>query len=258
MASIHLWLQNAVVRLVPTSSCVVTLASERIQRDSAVLRASASERTHLQQVLNYYHPDTQPGDSFSDMVANYSSGTSDYNAFTVNASRRFSGHWEMLASYTGTASTTLPTCSHPEPQDNYIPISTAPTRSSTCAALRLQRVLSNKVGSGFTGALLSNWTVAPIIEAASDVLQHRHRLRPELDFSSARIVDDRARDKPIPAVMSRRPRSIRQLAISSQPASRDAWSRTVPVLIGNLARNAGTKPTTVFNDLRIARSFRIG
>ena len=31
----------------------------------------------------------------------------------------------------------------------------------------------------------------------------------------------------------------------------------VPILIGNLARNAGTKPVTVFNDLRIARSFKI-
>ena len=32
----------------------------------------------------------------------------------------------------------------------------------------------------------------------------------------------------------------------------------VPVLIGNLARNAGTKPYTVFNDLRIARMFKLG
>ena len=32
----------------------------------------------------------------------------------------------------------------------------------------------------------------------------------------------------------------------------------VPQLDGNLARNAGNKPTTVFNDLRIARAFRFG
>jgi hypothetical protein len=32
----------------------------------------------------------------------------------------------------------------------------------------------------------------------------------------------------------------------------------VPQLDGNLARNAGNKPTTVFNDLRVARSFKLG
>jgi hypothetical protein len=31
----------------------------------------------------------------------------------------------------------------------------------------------------------------------------------------------------------------------------------VPTLIGNLSRNAGTMPYTFFNDLRIARQFRI-
>ena len=37
---------------------------------------------------------------FSDEVANLSTGTSNYNAFTVNVRKRFSGHFEFLASYT--------------------------------------------------------------------------------------------------------------------------------------------------------------
>jgi hypothetical protein len=32
----------------------------------------------------------------------------------------------------------------------------------------------------------------------------------------------------------------------------------VPVLIGNLARNAGTMPSVFFNDLRIARMVKLG
>ena len=37
---------------------------------------------------------------FSDEVANESTGTSSYNAFTANLQKRFSGHYEFLASYT--------------------------------------------------------------------------------------------------------------------------------------------------------------
>jgi len=36
------------------------------------------------------------------------------------------------------------------------------------------------------------------------------------------------------------------------------FTGVVPQLNGNLARNAGSKPTVVFNDLRIARAFKIG
>ena len=32
----------------------------------------------------------------------------------------------------------------------------------------------------------------------------------------------------------------------------------MPTLIGNLSRNAGTMPYVFFNDLRIARTFKIG
>jgi hypothetical protein len=219
-----------------------------------------------QQMLNYYH--LGYGNQvipFSDMVANYSSGTSDYNAFTVNASRRFSGHWEMLASYTWGHSIDDSTDLQAtlEPQDNYHPNL---DRSNSLFDLRQRFVFSavyqsNKVGSGFTGALLSNWTVAPIIEAASG--------RPfnivtgfdqNFDFSSGT-------DRPMTAHAGQTD-SCGDVAAASKYSPTGYLIPTcfadalvtgqVPVLIGNLARNAGTKPTTVFNDLRIARSFRIG
>ncbi len=218
-----------------------------------------------QQVLNYYH--LGYGNQvipFSDMVANYSNGTSDYNAFTVNATRRFSGHWEMLASYTwGHAiddSTDLQATL--EPQDNYHPNL---DRSNSLFDLRHRFVFSavyqsNSQGSGFKGALLSNWTVAPIIEAASG--------RPfnivtgfdqNFDFSSGT-------DRPMTAHAGQTD-SCGDVAAPSKYSPTGYLIPTcfadalvtgqVPVLIGNLARNAGTKPVTVFNDLRIARSFKI-
>ena len=218
-----------------------------------------------QEVLNYYHlgygSQVIP---FSDMVANYSSGTSDYNAFTVNATRRFSGHWEMLASYTWghsiDDSTDLQTTL--EPQDNYHPDL---DRSNSLFDLRQRFVFSavyqsNSQGSGFKGALLSNWTVAPIIEAASG--------RPfnivtgfdqNFDFSSGT-------DRPM-TVHAGQTDSCGDVAAPSKYSPTGYLIPTcfadalvtgqVPVLIGNLARNAGTKPVTVFNDLRIAHSFKI-
>src|SRR5262249_33600955 len=48
------------------------------------------------QVLAYYH--LGYGNQvipFSDMVANYSNGTSDYSGFTANFKRRFSQNWEF-------------------------------------------------------------------------------------------------------------------------------------------------------------------
>ena len=109
--------------------------------------------------------------------------------------------------------------------------------------------------------LLSNWTVAPIIEVASG--------RPfnivtgfdqNLNFSSGT-------DRPMYAKAG-------QTDSCGDTAAPSKWSPTgyliptcfadmlttgvVPTLDGNLARNAGNKPVTVFNDLRIARAFHFG
>jgi hypothetical protein len=219
-----------------------------------------------QQVLNYYH--LGYGNQvipFSDMVANYSSGTSDYNAFTVNATRRFSGHWEMLASYTWGHSIDDSTDLQAtlEPQDNYNPNA---DRSNSLFDLRHRFVFSavyqsNSQGSGFKGALLSNWTVAPIIEVASGrPFNIVSGFDQNFDFSGGT-------DRPMTAHAGQTD-SCGDVAAASKYSPTGYLIPTcfadvlvtgvVPQLNGNLARNAGTKPVTVFNDLRIARSFKLG
>ena len=167
-----------------TSTSPGQLLPSQIQSDPAVLCSAASERPGAA-VLALYHLGyaNNPVIPFSDMVANYSNGTSDYNAFTVNVNRRFSGHWQMLASYTwGHAiddSTDLQATL--QPQDDYHPNA---DRSNSLFDLRQRFVFSavyqsNHVGSGFLSALLSNWTVAPIIEVATGRPFDIGRIRPK-------------------------------------------------------------------------------
>ena len=219
-----------------------------------------------QQVLALYHLGyANSVIPFSDMVAQFSNGTSSYNAFTFNVNRRFSGHWQMLGSYTwghsiDDATDLQATLS---PQNDYYPNQ---ERSNSTFDLRHRFVFSavyqsNRVGEGWVSALLSNWTVAPIIEVASG--------RPfnivtgfdqNLNFSSGT-------DRPMYARAGQTD-SCGDLAAPSK------WSPTgyliptcfadmlttgvVPQLDGNLARNAGNKPVTVFNDLRLSRVFMLG
>src|SRR5215469_6012581 len=219
-----------------------------------------------QQVLSYYH--LGYGNQvipFSDMVANYSSGTSDYSGFTVNFKRQFSHGLEFLASYTWshTIDDSTDLESTLKPQDNYHPNL---DRSNSLFDLRHRFVFSgvyqsSNHGNGWKGELWSNWTVAPIIAVASG--------RPfnivtgfdqNLDFSSTT-------DRPMTAHAGQAD-SCGNVAAASKYSPTGYTIPTcfadalvtgkVPVLIGNLARNAGTKPYTVFNDLRIARSFKIG
>ena len=108
---------------------------------------------------------------FSDEVANLSNGTSDYNAFTVNFQRRFSNHYEFLASYTWSHSIddSVDLEATVAPQNNYDPNA---DRSTSLFDQRHRFVFSGvyqsgNVGHGFKGAMLSNWTVAPILELGS-------------------------------------------------------------------------------------------
>ena len=219
-----------------------------------------------QATLNLYHlgfPNSVI--PFSDMVANYSNATSNYNALTFNVNKRFSGHWQMLASYTWghTIDEATDLQATLQPQDDYNPNA---DRSNSLFDLRQRFVLSavyqsNRVGSGFTGALLSNWTVSPIIEVATGrPFNIVSGFDQNLNFSSGT-------DRPMTARAG-------ETDSCGDVAAPSKWSPTgyliptcfadmlvtgvVPQLDGNLARNAGSKPTVVFNDLRIARAFNLG
>src|SRR6202041_1408467 len=106
---------------------------------------------------------------FGDMDANYSNGSSVYHGLTANLRKRFSHHYELLASYTWSHaiddSTDLQATL--TPQDSYYP---GIDRSTSLFDERHRFVFSGVYqsgklgGSGFRSKLLSNWTLAPLIE----------------------------------------------------------------------------------------------
>jgi hypothetical protein len=208
---------------------------------------------------------------FGDMDANYSNGSSNYHGFSANLRKRFNNHYEFLASYTWSHaiddSTDLQATL--TPQDSYYP---GLDRSTSLFDQRHRLVFSGvyqsgKVeGNGFAGKLLSDWTVAPILEVASG--------RP---FNIITGSDDNfqlssltGRPNIVPAGTATNNCGYPTIAnkysptgffqepcfAAFTPSSPTAVSFPfVPLLSldGNLDRNAGVQPWTVFNDLRIAR-----
>jgi len=209
---------------------------------------------------------------FSDEVANLSNSNSGYNAFTVNFQRRFSGHYEFLASYTWSHSIDDSTDleSTLAPQDNYNPNA---DRSTSLFDQRHRFVFSGvyqsgNQGSGFKGALLSNWTVAPIIEAGSGrPFNIVSGFDQNFDFGATTDRPMIATPQQIAAAKAGTPDACGYIAAPSKYSPSGYLIPTcfadalvtgvIPQLTGNLSRNAGTQPWTFFNDLRIARSFMI-
>ena len=108
---------------------------------------------------------------FGDMDANYSNGSSIYHGFTTNLRKRFSNHYEMLASYTWSHSIDDSTDlqSTLTPQDSFYP---GLDRSSSLFDQRHRFVFSavyqtGHLGGGFGRKLISDWTFAPIVEVNS-------------------------------------------------------------------------------------------
>ena len=109
---------------------------------------------------------------FGDMDANYSNGSSVYNGLTANLRKRFSNHYEFLASYTWSHaiddSTDLQSTT--TPQDSYFP---GLDRSNSTFDQRHRFVFSGVYqsgklsGSGFARKFFSDWTFAPQIEFSS-------------------------------------------------------------------------------------------
>ena len=196
---------------------------------------------------------------FSDMPANFSTGSSVYHALTANLRKRFGQHYEFLASYTWSHaiddSTDLQ--SPLSPQDNYNP---SAERSNSVFDQRHRFVFSavyqsGHLGDGFAKKLFSDWTVAPIIEAVSgrpfNIITGDDR---NFDFGTttdrpvivpAGTPPNLCGDTPAPSRFS--PTGFLQPACFLNGT-----------LVGNLGRNAGTKPSDVFTDLRISRRIAFG
>jgi carboxypeptidase family protein len=206
---------------------------------------------------------------FGDMDANYSNGSSVYHGFSANLRKRFNRHYEFLASYTWSHaiddSTDLQ--STLTPQDSYYP---AIDRSNSLFDQRHRFVFSGlyqtgKVGgSGFSNKLLSDWTFAPIIEVASG--------RP---FNILTGDDDNLQL----SSLTGRPNTVVNAACTAGgfqsysskysptgvfqepcilPFTNAGTTPTLLQLDGDLGRNSGVQPWTLFDDMRVAKRIYFG
>jgi Carboxypeptidase regulatory-like domain len=200
---------------------------------------------------------------FGDMDAQYSNGSSVYNGFSANLRKRFSSHYEFLASYTWSHaiddSTDLQATL--TPQDSYFP---SLDRATSLFDQRHRFVFSgvyqsgNVGGAGAAHILLSNWTFAPLIEFGSgrpfniitgngDNLQLSSLTgRPNTFVSAACTALGN------PAV----PSKYSPTGVFQEPCVAE-FNGSLLSLDGNLGRNAGVTPGTVFNDVRVARQIAI-
>jgi hypothetical protein len=201
---------------------------------------------------------------FGDMDANYSNGSSVYHGLTANLRKRFSNHYEFLASYTWSHaiddSTDLQ--STLTPQDSYFP---GLDRSTSLFDQRQRFVFSGVyetgklTGSGFASKLFSNWTFAPLIEFGSG--------RPfniitaggdNLQLSSLTSRPNTFETPACTAIGNAVVKSkFSPTGIFQEPCIL-GFNGTLASLDGNLGRNAGITPWTVFNDMRVAKKVYFG
>jgi hypothetical protein len=197
---------------------------------------------------------------FGDMDANFSNGSSVYHGFSANLRKRFSGHYEFLASYSWSHAIddSVDLQSTTTPQDSFFP---GHDRSTSLFDQRHRFVFSGVYqtgklsGEGFASKFFSDWTLAPLIE-----------------FSSGRpfnIITGNGNNLQLSSLTGR-PNTFETpacTAIVHNPVVESKFSPsgifqepcifgfdgTLISLDGNLRRNAGLTPWTVFNDLRVAK-----
>jgi hypothetical protein len=201
---------------------------------------------------------------FGDMDANYSNGSSVYHGLSANLRKRFNRHYEFLASYTWSHaiddSTDLEATL--TPQDSYYP---ALDRSTSLFDQRHRFVFSGVYqsgklgGGGFERKFFSDWTIAPLIEFGSGrpfniITGNGDNL--QLSTLTGRpntFVNAGCTALGYPAVSSK----FSPTGVFQEPCIAD-YNGTLLSLDGNLGRNAGVQPWTVFNDLRVAKRIYFG
>ena len=209
---------------------------------------------------------------FGDMDANYSNGSSVYHGFSANLRKRFSNHYEFLASYTWSHaiddSTDLQATL--TPQDSYYP---SLDRSNSLFDQRHRFVFSGVYqtgklgGSSFAGKLFSDWTFAPIIEVASGrpfniITSGGDNLQLSSLTSRPNIVP--AATLPnncgYPAVPSKFSRTgfFQEPCFADLTVAQLASPNALLELDGSLGRNSGITPWTLFDDIRVAKRIYFG
>jgi hypothetical protein len=267
------WVSAALVSFFRPSGLNPSLAN-------ALINAGAGACVGLaQQILTGYglstacNPATLAGCvPFSDMDANYSNGSSVYHGFSVNLRKRFSSHYEFLASYTWSHaiddSTDLE--SPLAPQDSFNP---QLERSNSLFDQRHRFVFSGVYqsghlsGAGFASKFFSDWTLAPIIEVASG----RPFNLTTGGNDNFQFVTSGGRPNVVPSgtptngcgnvtYASR----VSPSGFFQEPCFADltpaqlAQPNALLLLDGNFPRNGGVQPWTVFNDLRVAKRIPVG
>ncbi len=204
--------------------------------------------------------------NFSDVTPNRTNGTSNYNALSVNLRKRFSTHYEYLASYTWSHaiddSTDVVSVSE-GPQSEF---AANAERANSSFDQRNRFVLSGiynserVAGDGFVSKAFSHITVAPIIELSSG--------RP---FNILTGVDTNFNftpltDRPSVVAGTSTPNNCGTTPVASKYSP--SGFLNLPCLIddnpfdgtfngnvnGTLGRNAGTRPYVVFTDLRLGKA----
>jgi len=193
---------------------------------------------------------------FGDMDANYSNGSSVYNGFSANLRKRFSDHYEFLASYTFSHaiddSTDLQ--STLTPQDSYFP---SLDRSTSLFDQRHRFVFSGVYqsghvgGTGFAHTLLSDWTFAPLIEFGSG--RPFNIITGNGDNFQLSSLTSRPNTFVNPACGTPVKSKFSPTGVFQESCVAD-FNGSLLSLDGNLGRNTGVTPWTVFNDIRVARA----
>ena len=204
---------------------------------------------------------------FGDMSPNLTSGTSSYNGLSVNLKKRFTSSYEFLVSYTWSHAiddSTDVVSNSDAPQSNFAPNA---ERSVSTFDQRHRFVLSGVYnsghlgGSGFVPMVFSGFTLAPIFEVSSgrpfDILtgtDTNFDFNPLTDRPNAVAPNSGLTGCGTAPVLSK----YSPTGAFNLPCYIDAPANAGPAssfYAGNLGRNSGVKPYTVFTDLRIARAF---
>jgi hypothetical protein len=201
---------------------------------------------------------------FGDMDANFSNGSSVYHGLTANLRKRFRSHYEFLASYTWSHaiddSTDLQ--STLTPQDSYFP---SADRSTSLFDQRQRFVFSGVYqtgklsGSGFASKLFSNWTFAPLVEFGSGRPFNLITGDDNLQLSSLTGRPNTTVDPFCGKVYKSKyspTGTLQEPCINGFVLTQT--NPTLAQLDGNLGRNAGITPWTVFNDMRVAKKVYFG
>jgi Carboxypeptidase regulatory-like domain len=204
---------------------------------------------------------------FGDMTPNLTTGTSSYNALSVNLKKRFTTNYEFLVSYTWSHAiddSTDVVSTSDAPQSNFNPNA---ERSASTFDQRHRLVLSGVYntghlgGAGFFPTAMSGFTIAPIFEISSG--------RPfnVLTGTDTNFDFDPLTDRPNAVAPGSGTTSCGTAPVLSKysptgafnlPCYADAPADAGPssnFYAGDLGRNVGVKPYTVFTDLRIAKAF---